>query len=48
MLFITSSKEVMFSSVLVCLFVSSITQKLLYWYPQNLVECWHIGRGRNH
>jgi len=32
----------------VCLFVSRITQKLVNRFPPDLVERWHMGRGRNH
>ena len=40
--FITSAKEVIFSSAFVCLFVSNIMQKLLKRLSQNLmVKCDH-------
>ena len=44
---ITSSKEVMLSLELVCLFVSKITQKLLREFYQISRERWHVGYGRN-
>ena len=48
MCFTTSAKEVMFSLVLVSsLFVSRIMQELLNRFPQNSMEKWHIGQGRN-
>jgi len=48
MCFTTSAKEVMFSLVLVSsLFVSRIMQEVLNRFPQNSMEKWHIGQGRN-
>ena len=45
---ITSAQKVIFSSALVYLFVSWITQKLLNRYSQKSVERWRVGRGRDH
>jgi len=49
-LFITSVREVMFSSALhnSCLFVTRMTLKLLDRFSQNSAEKSHIGRGRTH
>jgi len=41
------TKEVMFSSALVSLFVSRITQKLLSRFSQKSVERWYTGHGRD-
>ena len=41
----TSTKEVMFSSVFVCLFVNRIMQKLLSPYSQRSHDRWHMGHG---
>jgi len=35
---VTSAKDVGFSLTIVCWFITRITQKLLYWFLQNLVE----------
>jgi len=36
-----------FLSIVVCLFVRRIMQKLLNWFWWNLVESWHMGHRRN-
>ena len=40
-------KEVVFSSALVSLFVSRMTQKLRNRFSQNSSERWHMNHGRN-
>ena len=44
-MFIPSAKEVMFSSVLVCLLAGLCKN---YQFSQNSAERWHMGLGRNH